>query len=81
MKKFTYFHSFSCIILVTGAYIILGKEIERGNEKMKIFAKAIDSDGVQVITIDEQGHVYVDIMDLEEYREVYKCYAHKSLQM
>ena len=48
---------------------------------MKIFAKAIDSEGVQVITIDEQGHVYVDIMDLEEYREVYKCYAHKGLQM
>ena len=48
---------------------------------MKIFARAIDSEGVQVITIDEQGHVYVDIMDLEEYHEVYKCYAHKSLQM
>ena len=48
---------------------------------MKIFAKAIDSEGVQVITIDEECHVYVDIMDLEEYREVYKCYVHKSLQM
>ena len=49
---------------------------------MKIFARAIDSEGgVQVITIDEQGHVYVDIMDLEVYREVYNCYAHKSLQM
>lgn len=48
---------------------------------MKIFAKAIDSEGVQVITIDEQGHLYVDIMDMEEYQEVYKCYVHKSLQM
>ena len=33
---------------------------------MKIFTKAIDSEGVQVITIDEQGHLYVDIMDVEE---------------
>ena len=48
---------------------------------MKIFARAIDSEGVQVITIDEEGHVYVDIMDMEEYREVYKCYAHKSLHL
>ena len=48
---------------------------------MKIFARAIDSEGVQVITIDEQGRIYIDIMSLEEYREVYKCYAHKSLQM
>ena len=48
---------------------------------MKIFSKAIDSEGVQVITIDEQGHVYVDIMDFEEYREVYKCYAHKGLHL
>ena len=49
---------------------------------MKIFVKRMDeNEGVQVVTIDEEGHVYVDIMDLEEYREVYKCYAHKSLQM
>ena len=48
---------------------------------MKIFARAIDDEAVQVITIDECGRVYVDIMDMEEYREVYKCYIHKSLQM
>ena len=48
---------------------------------MKIFARSIDDEAVQVITIDEQGHLYVDIMDLEEYQEVYKCYAHKNLQM
>lgn len=48
---------------------------------MKTFSKLIDNEAVQVITIDEQGHLYVDIMDLEEYQEVYKCYVHKSLQM
>ena len=48
---------------------------------MKTFARLIDDEAVQVITIDENGRLYVDIMDLEEYKEVYKYYAHKSLQM
>lgn len=48
---------------------------------MKIFVRLIDDEAVQVITIDENGRLYVDIMDLEEYQEVYKCYVHKSLQM
>ncbi len=39
---------------------------------MKIFVKRIDSEGVQVIIIDEEGHVYVDIMDVEEFNQVYR---------
>ena len=40
---------------------------------MKIFVKRIDkNEGVQVVTIDEQGYVYVDIMDVEEFNQVYR---------
>lgn len=46
---------------------------------MKTFARLIDDEAIQVITIDENGRLYVDIMDIEEYKEVYKCYIHKSL--
>ena len=38
---------------------------------MKTFVKRIDSEGVQVVTIDEEGHVYIDIMDVEEFNQVY----------
>ena len=39
----------------------------------KVFVKRIDeNDGVQVITIDEDGHIYVDIMDVEEFNQVYR---------
>ena len=40
---------------------------------MKTFVKRIDSEGVQVVTIDEEGHVYIDIMCNEEFEQVY-CY-------
>ena len=40
---------------------------------MKIFVKRIDeNEGVQVVTIDEEGHAYVDIMDVEEFNQVYR---------
>ena len=40
---------------------------------MKIFVKRIDkNEGVQVVTIDEKGRVYVDIMDVEEFEQVYR---------
>ena len=40
---------------------------------MKIFVKRIDkNEGVQVVTIDEKGRVYVDIMDVEEFNQVYR---------
>ena len=39
---------------------------------MKIFVKRIDSEGVQVVIIDEEGRVYVDIMDVEEFNQVYR---------
>ena len=40
---------------------------------MKIFVKRIDkNDGVQVVTIDEDGRIYVDIMDVEEFNQVYR---------
>ena len=40
---------------------------------MKIFVKRIDeNEGVQVMTIDEEGHVYVDIMSVEEFNQVYR---------
>lgn len=39
----------------------------------KVFVKRIDkNDGVQVVTIDEEGYVYVDIMDVEEFNQVYR---------
>ena len=39
----------------------------------KVFVKRIDeNDGVQVITIDEDGSIYVDIMDVEEFNQVYR---------
>ena len=40
---------------------------------MKIFVKRIDeNEGVQVMTIDEEGRIYVDIMDVEEFNQVYR---------
>ena len=40
---------------------------------MKTFVKRIDkNEGVQVVTIDEEGHVYVDIMYVEEFNQVYR---------
>ena len=37
----------------------------------KVFVKRIDeNDGVQVVTIDEEGRIYVDIMDVEEFNQV-----------
>lgn len=40
---------------------------------MKIFVKRMDeNEEVQVMTIDEEGHVYVDIMDVEEFNQVYR---------
>ena len=40
---------------------------------MKIFVKRIDeNEGVQVVTIDEEGRIYVDIMDVEEFNQVYR---------
>ncbi len=39
----------------------------------KVFVKRIDeNDGVQVIIIDEEGRVYVYIMDVEEFNQVYR---------
>ena len=39
----------------------------------KIFVKHIDkNEGVQVTSIDEKGRVYVDIMDIEEFNQVYQ---------
>ena len=39
----------------------------------KVFVKRIDeNDGVQVTTIDEDGRIYVDIMDVEEFNQVYR---------
>ena len=39
----------------------------------KVFVKRMDeNDGVQVMTIDEECHVYVDIMDVEEFNQVYR---------
>ena len=39
----------------------------------KVFVKRIDeNDGVQVVTIDEDGRIYVDIMDVEEFNQVYR---------
>lgn len=37
----------------------------------KIFVKHIDNEGVQVITI-LNGKMYVDILDKEEFEELYK---------
>ena len=37
---------------------------------MKTFIKMIDEQGVKVVTIDENGRVYVDIMDVEEMKEL-----------
>ena len=40
---------------------------------MKTFVKRIDkNEGVQVVTIDEQGRIYVDIMNVEEFNQVYR---------
>ena len=40
---------------------------------MKIFVKRMDeNEEVQVVTIDEKGYVYVDIMDIEEFNQVYR---------
>ena len=40
---------------------------------MKIFVKRIDeNEGVQVVAIDEEGRIYVDIMDVEEFNQVYR---------
>ena len=40
---------------------------------MKIFVKRIDSEVFQVMTIDDEGRIYVDIMDVEEFNQIY-CY-------
>ena len=37
----------------------------------KIFVKHIDNDGIQVITI-LNGKMYVDILDKEEFEELYQ---------
>ena len=39
---------------------------------MKTFVKRIDDEGVQIVTIDKYGHIYVDIMSNEEFEEVYR---------
>ena len=40
---------------------------------MKIFVKRMDdNEKVQVVTIDEEGRIYVDIMDVEEFNKVYR---------
>ena len=40
---------------------------------MKIFVKRMDeNEEVQVVTIDEEGRIYVDIMDVEEFNKVYR---------
>ena len=39
---------------------------------MKTFVKRIDAEGVQIVTIDKDGHIYVDIMCNEEFEEVYR---------
>ena len=40
---------------------------------MKIFVKRMDeNEEVQVVTIDEKGCIYVDIMDVEEFNQVYR---------
>ena len=39
--------------------------------KEQIFMKCIDSEGIQVITI-LNGKVYIDILDKEEFEEIYK---------
>ena len=40
---------------------------------MKIFVKRIDeNESVQVVTIDEKGRIYVDIMNVEEFNQVYR---------
>ena len=40
---------------------------------MKIFVKRIDeNEGVQVVTIDEKGRIYVDIMHVEEFEQMYR---------
>ena len=45
----------------------------KGEIKMKIFVKRIDeNEEVQVVTIDEEGRIYVDIMDVEEFNQVYR---------
>lgn len=36
----------------------------------KVFIKAIDNEGYQVITLLD-GHLYVDIMDFEEVLDIY----------
>lgn len=39
----------------------------------KVFVKRIDENNcVQVVTIDEDGRIYVDIMDVEEFNQVYR---------
>ena len=44
----------------------------KGIDIMKIFVKRIDeNEEVQVVTIDEEGYVYVDVMDVEEFNQVY----------
>ena len=44
----------------------------KGIDIMKTFVKCIDSEGVQVVTIDEEGHVYIDIMCNEEFEQMYQ---------
>ena len=40
---------------------------------MKTFVKRIgENEGVQVMTIDEEGRIYVDIMEVEEFNQVYR---------
>lgn len=40
---------------------------------MKIFVKRMDeNEEVQVVTIDEEGRIYVDIMSVEEFNQVYR---------
>ena len=40
---------------------------------MKTFVNRIDeNERVQVVTIDEEGRIYVDIMEVEEFNQVYR---------
>ena len=68
VKKITYFHSFSCIILVGGAYTILGKQIER------VIYMTIYDDQLKVILSRLEGMTY------DEARKYYE-FASKNYGM
>ena len=45
----------------------------KGIDIMKIFVKLIyENLEFQVVIIDEEGYIYVDIMDIEEFNQVYR---------